>query len=100
MAAAGAESQDQGQQRLVVAAAATAFLDVDAAAQGGAEVDEPGEAGEEGEAGEAGQVVLRDVVLHAGSGISGHRARGLLRRFSFFTPQVKIPQGASGWKNH
>ena len=32
--------------------------------------------------------------------IGGHQAKGLLRRFSFFTPQVKIPQGASGWKNH
>ena len=100
MAAAGAESQDQGQQRLVVAAAAAALFDADAAAQGGAQVEEPGEASDEGEAGEAGQAVLRDVVLPAGSGLSGHRAKGLLRRFSFFTPQVKIPQGASDWKNH
>ena len=100
MAAAGAESQDQGQQHLVVAAAVAALFDADAAAQGGTQADEPGEAGEEREAGEAGQAVLRDVVLHMGSGIGGHQAKGLLRRFSFFTPQVKIPQGASGWKNH
>ena len=67
MAAAGAESQDQGQQHLVVAAAAAALLDADAAAQDGAEVEKPGE---EGEADEAGQAVLRDSELHAGSGLS------------------------------
>ena len=100
MVAAGAESQDQGQQHLIVAAAATELFDADTAAQDGAEVYEPGEAGEEGEAGEAGQTVLRDSEFHAGSGLSGHRARGLLGRFSFLAPQVKIPQGASGWKNH
>ena len=100
MVVAGAESQDQGQQRLVVAAAAAALFDVDAAAQDRAEATNRARRAMKGRPAKLVKLSFATAYSTRGAALEGIGPRVSSGGFPYFTPQVKISQGASGWRNH